>query len=58
LVCDAGFVPALQASMKCQEDTAAGKFDWNVPMSELQCVTACHLVVGGITNKTRFKHFP
>jgi hypothetical protein len=53
LICDPGYIPAGKVLMRCWEDKAAMKMDWNVPMSRFQCVKPCHLVVGGMNNKTR-----
>ena len=53
LVCDPSYIPVGRVLIRCQEDVTAQKMDWNLPMSQFQCVKPCHLVVGGMNNKTR-----
>ena len=54
LVCDAGFIAATKISTACIFNQASGQYEWSIPMSTFQCVRACHLVLGGLTNKTKY----
>jgi len=56
LVCDSGFIASSKIKTTCILSQSSGQYEWNIPANNFQCVRACHLVVGGLTDKTTYDY--